>query len=82
MSVMGKQISQFELPVCSKFKPKILKDRLCFQVDVNEFKEKIDVEQALQDGLIFIMDYNEEKMIMETSNQVNQVLTSDLSMII
>ena len=78
MSVMGKKIDQFEIPVCDKFKPKILNDRLCFQVDVNEFTDQIDKQKAMKKGLIFFMDYNEDRMITERGNDIQAALTNDL----
>ena len=42
MSVMGVNIEHFEVPFCNSFRPKILLDQLCYQVDPNEYKNKID----------------------------------------
>ena len=62
---MGVKIDQFDLPICNKFKPIILRDQLCYQVDVNEFKDAVDVHKNMKNGLMFVMDYNKEKMSAE-----------------
>ena len=58
MSAMGINTPQLDFPVCNKFRPKIRKGQLCYQVDVNDLDEKHDMVL----GLTFIMDYNDEKM--------------------
>ena len=40
MSVMGVKIDQFDVPVCNSFRPKILKDQLCYSVDPNIYKDE------------------------------------------
>ena len=47
MSVMGVKIDQFDVPVCNSFRPKILRDQLCYTVDPNEYKHKIDLTGEL-----------------------------------
>ena len=78
MSVMGVKIDQFELPVCNKFKPRVLKGQLCFQVDVNEFQDQIDMEKGMKKGLIIVMDYNFERVSTESGKAVDMALTYDL----
>ena len=56
--VLGVQIDQFDLPVCHKFKPHVINGMLCYQIDVNEFRNQIDDEKVMHTGLIFVMDYN------------------------
>ena len=33
MSVMGVKIDDFKFPVCNSFRPKIIRDQLCYQVE-------------------------------------------------
>ena len=47
MSVMGVKIDQFDDPVCNSFRPKIVMDQLCYTVDPNEYKHKIDLKGEL-----------------------------------
>ena len=63
MTVMGQKIDQFDVPVCNKFKPKMLEGQLCYQVDVNQVKDQVDGQKAKKHGLLFMMDLNEDKMI-------------------
>ena len=66
MSVMGIKIGQFDVPVCNSFRPRIVLDQLCYQVDPNKYKDKIDLkEQALKGdlSLSFFIHYNEDGAI-------------------
>ena len=63
MSGMGAKIDQFELPVCSSFQAKILNDQLCYEVDLNKFSNKHNIERQLESGFAFIMDYNEDRQV-------------------
>ena len=78
MSVMGEKIDLFDLPICTMFIPKILDGQLCYEVDVNEIKDKVDVQEAIKHGLMFMMDYNEDKMITDNSAEMNGPLEKDL----
>ena len=44
MSVMGVKIDKFDVPFCNSFRPKIIQDQLCYSVDPNNYKEKIDLK--------------------------------------
>jgi hypothetical protein len=59
---MGKRVSKFDLPVCDKFRPVILEGQLCYQVDVNQFMNQIDRKNLMSHGLVFMMDYNSNRM--------------------
>ena len=78
MSAMGEKINQFEIPVCNKFKPKMLDRQLCYQVDVNEVIDMVDAEKAMTKGLVFMMDYNDDKQIKEFKDQKDDSSTNDL----
>ena len=71
MSVMGTSIPQFELPVCSSFKPHVVRSRLCYQLDVNTLREKIDAGMARKTGLILALDYNKERSLSEDDEPGN-----------
>ena len=68
MSVMGAKIDQFDDPVCSSFRPKIIKDQLCYTVDPNEYKDKIDLKGDL--SLSLFINYNEERQMASGSNEL------------
>ena len=58
-SRMGIEIDQFDVPVCNSFRPKIIEDQLCYTVNPNEFKEKIDLRGEL--SLSLFINYNEDR---------------------
>ena len=68
---MGEKIEQFETPVCTKFRTKMLDGQHCYQVDVNEVKDQVDVKKAVKHGLLIIMDFNQDRMITENSAELN-----------
>ena len=61
MSVMGVKIYEFYAPVCNSFRPKIIRDQLCYTVDPNEYKDKINLKGEL--SLSLFMHYNEDRQM-------------------
>ena len=61
MSAMGVKIDQIDVPVCNSFRPKIIRDQLCYTVDPNKFKHKIDLKGEL--SLSLFIHYNEDRQI-------------------
>ena len=37
--------------------------RLCYQADVNKFRNKVDRKKMVTEGLVFVLDYNENRMV-------------------
>ena len=68
---LGRAVSEFDIPVCDKFIPVILEDQLCYQVDVNQFKNLIDMKKLISHGLVFLMDYNSDRMEPEARNEMD-----------
>ena len=70
MSTMGVMIDQFEVPVCNSFQTRIHNDQLCYEVDLNRFKNKDNVDTDYKSGFAFILDYNEDRQVtfIEDSN--------------
>ena len=56
---MGVKIDQFDDPVCNSFRPKITQDQLCYTIDPNSYKDKIDLEKDLSFALF--INYNEDR---------------------
>ena len=67
MPLMGVKLDQFNFPVCNSFKPTIIDNRLCYKVDVNHLKQRPSV-QELSDGLIFVLDFNEDRQFYNESS--------------
>ena len=63
MSVMGTKVDGFQDPVCSSFKPKIRNDQLCYEINLEEFKDPTNLHQQLKQGLVLIIDCNEERQM-------------------
>ena len=77
MSVMGVKIDQFDAPVCNSFRPKLIKDQLCYTVDPNEYKDKIDLKGEL--SLSLFIHFNEDRQMEETdSNGKNSVIVDTI----
>ena len=70
MSVMGVKIDQLDVPVCNSFRPKIIRDQLCYTVDLNEFKHKIDLNGEL--SLTLFIHYNEDRQMEDSVASYNQ----------
>ena len=63
MLEMGLKIDQFHVPVCNSFQAKVLNDQICYEVDLQRFVDKDKIEEQLELGFNFIMDYNEDRQI-------------------
>ena len=68
MFSVGVKIDQFDVPVCSSFQAKILNDQLCYEVDLNAYYDKNNIENQLKLGFHFLLDYNEDRQV--TSDQM------------
>ena len=61
MTVMGKKHKLFHSPVCNCFEAVIHQDQLCYQVDLEKYKDEKRIKRQLQHGLVLLLDYNEER---------------------
>ena len=74
-SAMGIKLDQIEIPVCNSFQKKIVRDQLCYSVDLhqimtkNKFREKVFFS--------FFIDFNEDRSIMtnKKENSTDNVFT-------
>ena len=64
MSIMGVKIDELAYPVCSSFRPKRVKDQLCFMVNPNEYKGKVSEMGEL--SLNLAIDFNEDREFLST----------------
>ena len=76
MTVMGVKIDQFAVPVSNSFRPKILKDQLCYTVDPNEYKHKIDLKGEL--SLSLFIHYNSDRVMedLDTSDDSRIIINT------
>ena len=63
MSSVGKMIDNFTDPVCTCFEARLLNDQLCYEVDLNKFSNKDNIESELEIGFNFALDYNEDRQV-------------------
>ena len=68
MSVMGVRIDGFQDPVCTSFRPKVFRNQLCYEVDPNEYKSKLeDGGDTL--GLTLLVNVNEDRQYFQTNSK-------------
>ena len=60
MAVMGRKVPQFSKAVCSEFVETVLEGQVCYQVDVNKYRDSIDWRGSMEFGLGFLIDTNDE----------------------
>ena len=59
---VGKWFDGFDFPVCSLFRERMVEGQVCYEADINQFKDKDTVNWVaeLNRGFGFIVDTNEE----------------------
>ena len=78
---MSMKIENFSLPVCNSFRAVLHKDQLCFEVDLEKFKRKDNLKEQLINGLVLILDYNEDKsMLSSASSNIGYISIDTISM--
>ena len=69
MSALGVKIDQFSVPVCNSFKPKIVNDQLCYEMNPSIYMMNDEkANQKLQTGIMLLLSSNEDR-------QINPILT-------
>ena len=62
---VGTDVNGFDVPVCDIFWPRIRKDQLCYETNLEKMMSK-DINTAkkqLEIGLVLIIDYNDNRQI-------------------
>ena len=73
MSVMGKTIHNFNIPACDKFRPTFLDGQLCYQLDANELRNKVDKLKIAAQGIVLLLDYNLDRMVKDEEDDLQTV---------
>ena len=60
MEFLGTKIHQFDVPVCNNFKARILNDQLCYEIDLNVYKEYFSNDK-FKKGLNLLIDENKDR---------------------
>ena len=72
--LMGKNIKGFFTPVCTSFKAKVLDDQLCYEVDLQYYKENMtNIREQLKTGLVLVLNINKDRQS-ELHEQQNRKL--------
>ena len=66
MSTLGVKIDQMDIPVCNTFRPKVIQDQLCYTFDLNEFRDKIRLNNPL--SLSLFLSYNEDRQMEDVTS--------------
>ena len=53
-------LSDFQAPVCAQFRERTVRGQLCYEADLNMYRQSGRWEEATQTGFSFIVDTNEE----------------------
>ena len=72
MKAMGTKVKGFDVPVCNCFEAKIIKDQLCYEVDLKRFEKQGNKENELKHGLILLLDLNEEKQSFDGDKEMDK----------
>ena len=81
METVGAKSPNFDVPVCNSFKTQIRNDQLCYQIDLEDYRNSTNIEKQLKEGLVLILDYNEERQMirnkLKEKNEKGLFLSSD-----
>ena len=63
LSLVGTYLDYYDFPVCKIFKPKVHHDQLCYQADLEKFRDNNRLLKQIARGFTFLIDFNEERQI-------------------
>ena len=71
MNALGIQVDNFDVPVCNSFKAVIHNDQLCYQVDLEKFRDPQVIDKQLKHGLVMILDENKDRQFLTKDKKVS-----------
>ena len=77
MKSMGRKLDGFNDHVCDGFEAKIRNDQLCYEVDLEKYKDEINIKEQLESGLVLILDYNLERQSVTYNPEILHGVGSD-----
>ena len=81
--MLGSKIEQFDTYVCNSFRPKILNNQLCYELDLNERIEKPFKAKDLELGLTLLIDENDDRQYKLWKNKTfNSMIKTSISKIV
>ena len=60
MELFGEELPNFQIPVCRLFRKKIVNGQICYEADLNQYRDRVKWKEALSSGLNLIIDTNDE----------------------
>ena len=72
MNSMGAKFEEFYHPVCNSFAKKMHNDQICYEVDLDEYKDNKKIKNQLKYGLVLILDYNEDRQMYNMNDLVEK----------
>lgn len=69
MSIMGVKIDSFQDPVCTSFKPKILRNQICYEVDPKEYEKYLDNNDNML-SLTLLVNFNNERQLYQINSEI------------
>ena len=66
---VGKIVGGFQTPVCNLFKEKIVAGQVCYEADINQFKNGVNWEAIITKGFGFLVDTNDEYDLKKSSRK-------------
>ena len=73
MLVVGAENENYAYPLCNSFKPKVRNDQLCYEIDLESFKDPDKIVKQLKYGLVLILDYNDERQMSKENIGIKNV---------
>ena len=43
--------------------------KICYQIDLEQYRDNLNIETQLRKGFVFIMDYNEDRQVYDYNNE-------------
>ena len=71
----GVEIPQMNFPVCNGFKARIIRDQLCYTLDLNDYKKKFNFNDKTKISLSLFIDYNEDRQLKKKDYSNEQFIT-------
>ena len=81
MSLLGRKADGFQDPVCSAFTGKIVNNQLCYEINLNRFRDQVDWEESLQSGLSLVIDTNDEYDVRKLMTEDGNIKTTEEDML-
>ena len=66
---VGEMFGRFQTPVCNLFKEKMVAGQVCYEADINQFKDRVNWADILTKGFGFLVDTNDEYDVKKSSRK-------------